>query len=102
MTGPRTAPADCQTMTEVRYGVDRIDEQVIALLGERFRYMKAAARIKPSRELVRDEARKADVLAKVRKSAELAGMDPEIAENLYEELVEASIEFELRLFDASQ
>lgn len=71
-------------------------------MSERFRYMEAAARIKPRRELVRDEARKADVLAKVRKSAESAGMDPQLAEILYEQLVEASIEFELGRFDATR
>lgn len=100
MTDQRTAPQECQTMIEVRRGVDQLDRQIVALLGERFRYMEAAARIKPDRELVRDEARKADVLAKVRQSAASAGMDPQLAENLYEMLVEASIEFELRRFDA--
>ncbi len=87
-------------MTEVRHGVDEVDRQIIALLGERFRYMEAAARIKPSREMVRDEARKADVLEKVRRSAEGAGVDVRLAEGLYETLVEASIDFELRRFDA--
>jgi isochorismate pyruvate lyase len=35
-------------MMEVRHGVDRLDEEIVALLAERFRYMGAAARIKPS------------------------------------------------------
>ena len=58
-------PADCTTMTEVRAGVDDVDRQVVALLKRRFGYMDAAARIKPDRSAVRDEWRKADVLAKV-------------------------------------
>ncbi|MBA3677965.1 MAG: chorismate mutase [Sphingosinicella sp.] len=100
MTDQRISPQECRTMTEVRHGVDEVDRQIIALLGERFRYMEAAARIKPSREMVRDEARKADVLEKVRRSAEGAGVDVRLAEGLYETLVEASIDFELRRFDA--
>ena len=43
-------------MAEVRHGVDRLDEDIVRLLGERFRYMDAAARIKPDRAAVRDEA----------------------------------------------
>ena len=67
MTQDRVKPEDCRNMAEVRHGVDRLDEEIVALLGERFRYMDAAARIKPSRELVRDEARKAEVIANVRR-----------------------------------
>ena len=59
-------------MAEVRHGVDRLDEEIVALLGERFRYMDAAARIKPEREAVRDEGRKAQVLANVARLAERA------------------------------
>ena len=62
-------PADCRTMAEVRHGVDRLDERIVALLAERFRYMDAAARIKPDREAVRDERRKAEVIAKARATA---------------------------------
>jgi isochorismate pyruvate lyase len=87
-------------MQEVRHGVDRLDEEIVSLLGERFRYMDAAARIKPSRELVRDEGRKAEVIANVRRLAPAAGVDPEIAGSLYEQLVEASIAHEHVRFDA--
>ena len=50
-------PENCQSMAEVRAGVDAIDRQVVALLKRRFGYMDAAARIKPDREAVRDESR---------------------------------------------
>jgi len=58
-------PADCSTMAEVRAGVDDVDRRIVTLLQRRFGYMNAAARIKPDRSAVRDEWRKADVLAKV-------------------------------------
>ena len=102
MTDPRTAPADCTTMIEVRHGVDRLDEQIVVLLAERFGYMEAAARIKPSRDAVRDEDRKADVLTKVGRTARSVGLDPQIAQQVYEMLVETSIAFELRRFDATR
>ena len=100
MTEERVKPAQCRTMIEVRHGVDRLDEEIVALLGERFRYMDAAARIKPSREAVRDEGRKAEVIANVRRIAASTGVDPDIAGSLYEQLVEASIAHEHVRFDA--
>ena len=93
-------PADCTTMTEVRAGVDDVDRQVVALLQRRFGYMDAAARIKPAREAVRDEWRKADVLAKVDAAAEAAGIDRDLAARLYEDLIETSIAHELGRWDA--
>ncbi len=54
---------DCSTMLEVRAGVDQVDRELIALLARRFAYMDAAARIKTERSAVRDEARKAQVIA---------------------------------------
>jgi isochorismate pyruvate lyase len=89
-------------MAEVRHGVDRLDEQIVALIGERFRYMDAAARIKPHRELIRDEARKAEVLQKVGVKAEAIGVHPNTIVTLYNDLIEASIAFELDRFDASR
>lgn len=100
MTSNRVSPADCRTMAEVRHGVDRLDEEIVALLGERFRYMDAAARIKPSRDRVRDEARKAEVIANVKRAGLSAGVDPALLGSLYELLVEASIGHELARFDA--
>ena len=96
-------PEQCTTMAEVRAGVDAIDRAVVALLKTRFGYMAAAARIKPVREAVRDEARKADVLAKVAATAKRLDLpDPALIEGLYEQLVEASIAYELDLFDGAR
>ena len=102
MNPNRTAPADCTTMAEVRHGVDRLDEDIVRLLGERFRYMEAAARIKPVREAVRDEGRKAQVLANVARLARQHEVPEEAAAELYERLVEASIAYELGRFDATR
>ena len=42
-------PADCISMTQVRQGVDAIDQELVALLTKRQAYMDAAARIKTQR-----------------------------------------------------
>jgi isochorismate pyruvate lyase len=95
-------PADCATMTEVRAGVDDVDRQVVALLKRRFGYMDAAARIKPDRSAVRDEWRKADVLAKVDETATSLGVDRLLMARLYEDLIETSIAYELEAFDRTR
>ena len=95
-------PTDCSTMPEVRSGVDHVDRQVVALLKRRFGYMDAAARIKPDRAAVRDEARKADVLAKVDTFAAELGLDRALLARLYEDLVETSIAYELEVFDRTR
>jgi isochorismate pyruvate lyase len=86
-------------MAEVRTGVDALDEQIVKLLGLRMRFMEAAARIKTDRDQVRDEPRKSFVIAHVEAVARRAGFPVLIAAQLYELLVEASIEYELQCFD---
>ena len=100
MAGDRVKPAQCRTMGEVRRGIDRLDEQIVALVAERFRYMDAAARIKQHRADVRDETRKAEVIANVRRGAAAANVPVPLIEEIWERLVEASIAYEFERFDA--
>ena len=93
-------PADCSTMAEVRAGVDALDEAIVTLLARRFRFMDAAARIKPERGQVRDEPRKAAVIELARAVAEREGAPADLIAALYEQLVEISISYELSRFDA--
>ena len=93
-------PEHCQSMAEVRAGVDAVDQQIVALLATRFRFMVAAARIKPERGQVRDEERKAAVLDHVRSAALALGAPADVIAGLYEQLVEASIAYEFEEFDA--
>lgn len=88
------SPEDCATMVEVRAGVDALDRELIALLKTRFGYMRAAARIKPERAMVRDEARKAQVIANARAAAFDAGVPVGLVADFWERLVEASIAYE--------
>lgn len=95
----RKAPEQCGTMAEVRSGVDAVDRELVTLLAERFRFMDAAARIKPERGQVRDEARKRQVIENAAAQAAALGVEPRIVEMLWESLVEASIAHELEKWD---
>ena len=92
-------PEDCQTMAEVRAGVDAVDLQIVDLLAVRFRLMTAAARIKQDRGTVRDEDRKALVIANAQAAAERVGVPVEVVGDLWERLVEGSITYEFVRWD---
>ena len=98
-TDPRPAPADCTTMVEVRQGVDAIDRLLVSVLAERQRYMDAAARIKPDRGAVRDEARIEEVVTRVKAAAREAGLSEEIAEPVWRILIERCIAHEFGSWD---
>lgn len=102
MTDRILAPQDCTTMTQVRAGVDALDRDLVALLDRRFGYMRAAARIKPDRGAVRDEARKAEVIAGAVAEAELRGLPAEVIAGMWEVLVEGSIAYELARWDQTR
>jgi isochorismate pyruvate lyase len=96
------APEQCVTMADVRAGVDALDRDLVGLLATRERYIRAAARIKPAREFVRDDARIADVISKVRAEAAVHGLDPDLVEGIYRDMVERFIAHELAVWDRTR
>ncbi len=92
-------PHDCRDMADVRAGVDEIDRMLVALIARRQGYMDAAARIKTDRNVVRDEARIREVLAKVKAEAERQGLDWSIAEPVWREMMERCIAYEFEVWD---
>lgn len=98
----RLDPADCASMTDVRQGVDALDRALVTLLAERQRYMDAAARIKPDRNAVHDQARIDDVVAKVLAAAEPAGLSADIAEPVWRLLIDRCIAHEFAAYDRTR
>ena len=92
-------PENCETMEDVREGVDQLDRELVALLARRFGYMDAAARIKPEREDVRDEPRKAKVISAAMDHAKELGMPETVIAQMWEVLVECSIAYEFARWD---
>ena len=102
-SGPAAVPpAGCRTMAELRTQIDRLDRVLVRLLAERQGYIERAAEIKADRAAVRDEARIADVVAKVLEEAEKAGLAHQIAEPVWRILIERSIAHEFSVFDAGR
>jgi isochorismate pyruvate lyase len=94
------SPERCQTMSDVRAGVDQIDRELVALLARRFGFMDAAARIKANRGAVRDESRKQQVIDNVRREARAAGIPETVIAAVWDALIEGSIAYELERFDS--
>lgn len=102
MSEPVLPPDRCDSMNEVRRGVDATDRELVALLDRRFGYMRAAARIKPDREAVRDEERKAEVIAAAVRDAQARGLPAEVIGEVWERLVEGSIGYEFEIWDKTR
>ena len=102
MTEHTKLPDDCTSMKEVREGVDATDRALMALIARRFGYMRAAARIKPSRDVVRDEDRKAEVIANARADAEKRELPADDLAAIWDSLVESSIAYEFEEWDRTR
>ena len=92
-------PDDCNNMREVRIGVDTTDRELMELLARRYGYMRAAARIKTDRNVVRDEARKTEVIENARADAEGRHLPASDIAQIWHDLVESSIAYELVHWD---
>ncbi len=104
MTDPtdlrRNTGPECETMSDVRYEVDRLDRALVKLIAERQSLMDAAARIKGNRNTVRDPARIEEVVSKVLAEARKQGLSPAIAEPVWRTMIEQCIQHEFVEWDA--
>lgn len=90
------SPIDCENLSDIRAEIDRLDRQVIALLGERFAYVKAAAKFKTSETSVKAPDRLQAMLQQRRVWAEAEGLNADTIENLYRDLVAHFIAEEMK------
>jgi len=89
---------DCKNIEDIRQAIDELDEEIIALLGKRYQYVKEIVRFKEKNEesIVARERREA-VIRSRRKLAVENGLDPDVVEELYRNLISHFIEEELKL-----
>ncbi|UHG94855.1 isochorismate lyase [Spirosoma oryzicola] len=89
-------PEDCQDMADIRQAIDTLDEEVIHLWARRFEYVKAAAKFKTNETAVRAPERFAAMLSQRRQWAKEKGLNPDVIEGLYRDLVTHFIEEEIK------
>ena len=85
----------CNSLEEVRSNIDRIDRQMVALIAERGKFVKQAARFKKNSDEVQAPQRVEQVIAKVRSLATEAGADAAIAEQVWRVMIAAFVQAEL-------
>ncbi len=89
-------PEECSDMQEIRAEIDYIDRQIVAAIGQRFKYVKAASKFKTSENSVKAPERLKSMLRQRRLWAEEEGLNPAVVENLYQDLVDYFIAEELK------
>lgn len=92
-------PVRCETMEDVRAGIDMLDRKIVPLLCRRGAFVAEAARLKPSRDDVVDLRRIDAIADKVRDMAASERFDPDTIEKIYRAMIDAYIDFEHRMFD---
>jgi isochorismate pyruvate lyase len=80
-------PEECSSIDDIRAEIDRIDRQVVTLVGERAGYVRAAAKFKTNAADVRAAERFEAMLRQRRAWAEEQGLDPDMVEKLYRDMV---------------
>ena len=88
------AAQNCNSMDEVRVEIDRIDEQMVDLICERFAYVDRAWQLKNAPADARVPWRIQQVIDKVRARAEKNDLPPELVEALWRQMIGWFIQYE--------
>lgn len=85
-------PQDCTDMADIRAAIDVLDAQLVQLLAQRAGYIDRAGAIKAAANLpARITPRVDQVIANVRAHAQAQGLAPDLAQQLWQVLIEWSI-----------
>lgn len=87
-----TRPDQINDMATLRAHIDALDERLIGLLAERHALIDRAAQIKSGIGWpARIDARVEEVVANARRHAAAAGLDADLIEDIWRQLIEAAI-----------
>ncbi len=95
-------PEECMDIREIRCEIDRLDHEIIVAMGKRRPYVKAASKFKADETGVRAPDRVTSMLRQRRAWAVEEGLDPDLIEKIYMELVSYFINEELTYFRSQQ
>lgn len=90
----KLAPADCKSMDDVRHEIDRLDEQIVDLIAERFGYVDRAWQFKKNPSDAHVPWRIRQVVDKVEARARDRGLPPELAVALWRQMIGWFIQYE--------
>ncbi len=80
-------PGDCTNMADIREAIYYLDREIIGFIGRRAGYVRVAAKFKTGEADVRAPERQNAVLKARREWAEEEGLDPEVIQKVYRDLI---------------
>ncbi len=89
----------CTTLDEARAKIDKVDEQIVALIAERNNYIKEIAHFKTTIDEVKAEERIDAVISRVREQAISLDLSPNLINDLYVRMIDAMVESEIAEFN---
>ena len=92
-------PEKCETISEIREQIDKIDLDIIKALGIRFKFVKEIVKFKSDKKSIKAEDRYNAVLAQRRIWAQENGLHPDAIEKMYRDLIDHFINEEIRIFE---
>ncbi len=91
------SPEGCSSISDVRDEIDRIDKQIIDLLGERLLYVIQIAKYKSSQDDIKAKKRYEEVLTLRKKWASEKNLSPTVIEEIYKLLMEYFIDEQMKI-----
>lgn len=86
---------ECNSLDEAREEIDKVDEDIIALIAKRNNYIKQIAHFKTSIDEVKAEDRIEHVISRAREQAISLGLSPNLINDLYVRMIDAMVESEV-------
>lgn len=102
MTEQIKKPSDCTSMEDVRTEIDRLDAELVKLIGERFTYVDMAWQFKKNPEDATVPWRIQQVIEKVMAHAEKENVPPQLIEALWRQMIGWFIQYEEEKLDAKK
>lgn len=94
----KKAPGDCLSIEDVRNEIDNIDRTIIALIGQRFHYVKEVVKYKePTAHAIEASSRRIAMLQQRREWAAEHNLSPDVIEDMYDRLVQYFINEEKKI-----
>jgi isochorismate pyruvate lyase len=91
-------PEECENIQEIREAIDDIDREIIKLIGKRFVYVKEVVKFKKKdRDSIVAKDRYNEVIENIRKLAVENGLNPDLIENVYKNLIHHFIDKEIEI-----
>lgn len=89
-------PEACESLSDIREGIDFYDRQILVALTQRLGYVKGAIRFKAGEQAIPAPDRVAAMLEDRRDWAILAGFDVAFTQNLFEQIIHWNIQQQIQ------